>query len=122
MSTPSSSFDSFAVAIAAIRFEHQGQALGMGVSRPRLSWLIEAESPAHTGLSIDSSLDELRADPAAWNTVLFWLLARASDVADRIGRDPTMDGSITLRQALASTQRPDKAAASFSAALVSLRM
>ena len=62
------------------------------------------------------------ADRAAWETVLFWLLARGPEIAARIGNGPGEEGGMTLRQVVASSPRVDALVGTLSAALVSLRM
>ena len=74
------------------------------------------------GLSLDSTLDALYADPIAWNTVVFCLLGRAPDVAGHVGRALRENRGTTLRQVVASELRADEICDSLASALIGLRL
>ena len=54
--------------VKAVRFEHLREALGIGTSRPRLSWTVDTPSPAGSRRPMKSSLHArgpvVRADRA----------------------------------------------------------
>jgi alpha-L-rhamnosidase len=74
------------------------------------------------GLSLDSTLDALYAEPIAWNTVVFCLLGRAPDVAGHVGRALRENRGTTLRQVVASELRADEICDSLASALIGLRL
>lgn len=73
-------------------------------------------------LSLDSTLAQIYADRAAWETVMFWLLARAPEIAARIANGPGSAGEMTLRQIAGSSPRAEQVRASLASALIALRI